>query len=860
MAKNVHVIPHMHWDREWYFTTEESRILLVNNMEEILTRLENDDNYPYYILDGQTAILEDYFDVKPENRERVKVLVQKGKLIIGPWYTQTDEMVIGGESVVRNLLYGIKDCKEFGNPMLIGYLPDSFGQSEKMPQILNGFGITRSIFWRGSSERHGTNKHNFYWTGNEGGKVLVHLLPLGYAIGKYLPQEPEALLKRMSKYMPVLDRGAVNEEIALPNGHDQMPIQKNIYEVMDSLKELYPEKNFFLSKYENIFEELEKMENLDSIQGELLDGKYMRVHRSIFSTRADLKAYNTRIENKITNILEPLASISHNLGFSYEHGLIEKIWKDIMKNHAHDSIGCCCSDKAHKQIENRFFLAEDKTDELIRYYKRKITDAMSSEVTLDKLTVFNLLPYNRENLIDAQIITKMKNFDLIDSDGKKYDFNIIKTEVVDAGLIDRQIVHYGDYDPFVRYYINFVDTVPSMGYKAYLVKEKEGKIPVVESKEVEVAENEFYQISVNDNGSFDIKDKENNIEYKQVLMIEDGSDDGDEYDFSELEDDFVLTSKDVKASSKIENLGFKTVITSEFSISIPKDLDSRKAKICDSEMNVKLILTLSEKSDIVDIATEIDNVSKDHRVRLLVPNGFSSKFSVSDNQFGSIKRPVIDSAMEVWEKEKWDERPDSIYPMLSYVSTDNENGISVLTNSVREYELIGEGFDTIAITLFRGVGLLGKENLYRRPGRPSGIKMETPDSQLIGKQCFALAITKNTSDIARKAKEHLTPFVYYNKMPYNAMKLNEVDFTTPYQYSMLNIEDKEFVLSVLKKSENENGYILRAYQSSSDSSKPVLNGANIQYETNLNEEKISDNQEIILDKNIVKSYYIKGKY
>ena len=72
MDWKVHVIPHMHWDREWYFTTEESRILLVNNMEEILERLENDDDYKYYMLDGQTAILEDYFDVKPENKEKMK--------------------------------------------------------------------------------------------------------------------------------------------------------------------------------------------------------------------------------------------------------------------------------------------------------------------------------------------------------------------------------------------------------------------------------------------------------------------------------------------------------------------------------------------------------------------------------------------------------------------------------------------------------------------------------------------------------------------------------------------------------------------------------------------------------------------
>ena len=81
-VSRVHITPHMHWDREWYFTTEESRILLVNNMEEILCRLEQDNEYKYYVLDGQTAILEDYFAVKPENKDRVKKQVEAGKLIM----------------------------------------------------------------------------------------------------------------------------------------------------------------------------------------------------------------------------------------------------------------------------------------------------------------------------------------------------------------------------------------------------------------------------------------------------------------------------------------------------------------------------------------------------------------------------------------------------------------------------------------------------------------------------------------------------------------------------------------------------------------------------------------------------------
>ncbi|MFI3324786.1 MAG: mannosylglycerate hydrolase [Clostridia bacterium] len=857
MANNVHLIPHMHWDREWYFTAEESRILLVNNMDEIFEMLENNNNYPYYILDGQTAILEDYLEVKPENKERIKKLVKQGKLIIGPWYTQTDEMVVGGESIVRNLLYGLKDCGQFGKPMMIGYLPDSFGQSEKLPQILNGFDIKCAVFWRGSSERHGTDKHNFYWQGNNDGNVLVHLLPLGYAIGKYLPTGLKELEKRMNKYMPVLEKGAVNDEIVLPNGHDQMPIQRNIFEVIETLQKIYPKKNIFLSKFENIFKETEKNQNLATLKGEFLDGKYSRVHRSIYSSRADIKSDNTRIENKITNILEPLAVIADSLGFNYEHGLIEKIWKEMLKNHAHDSIGCCCSDKVHKAIKDRFFIAEDKTDELIKFYKRKITDAISTDKSLDKLTVFNLLPYNRNSVITAEIITKMKKFDLITADESKTEYEVLEKEIVDAGLIDRQIVHYGDYDPFIRYKILFPDIIPSIGFKTYLIKEGSDKPVNISIKKTNELENEFYNITVNFNGSLNIFDKIKGIMYSDVLIVEDGSDDGDGYDFSPLEDDFIVNSKNVLATieiNKTKNISYAKI---HFTMDIPRNLDSRKLKISDSKLKVKINLSLENNSNIIKIETEIENKSKDHRVRMLVPNNLKTAFSVADNQFGNIKRNVIDDAINYWEKENWDERPDSIYPMLSYVATDNENGLAVLTNSVREYEIIGQNFNTIAITLFRSVGFLGKENLLRRPNRPSGIKLPTPNSQLIGKQSFSLALTTNSKTIARTAKEYLTPLVSYNKMPHNAMKLNKSAVEAPYNYSLFNIEEENFVLSTLKKAESEDNYVLRAYQTSCENSKPVVNRAIIECELNLNENKIVKTNKINLPINVVKTFRVK---
>ena len=224
-TSRVHITPHMHWDREWYFTTEESRILLVNNMEEILERLESDPEYKYYVLDGQTAVIEDYLSIKPENKERMKALVEAGKLIIGPWYSQTDTMGVAGESILRNLLYGMRDCLAFGEPMKIGYLPDSFGMSAQMPQIYNNFDINTTLFWRGCSERHGTDKTEFIWQSNDGSEVTAQVLPLGYAIGKYLPNDQDALKKRLDSYFKVLENASVTKEILLPNGHDQITLQ-----------------------------------------------------------------------------------------------------------------------------------------------------------------------------------------------------------------------------------------------------------------------------------------------------------------------------------------------------------------------------------------------------------------------------------------------------------------------------------------------------------------------------------------------------------------------------------------------------------------------------------------------------------
>ncbi|CAH6865353.1 alpha-mannosidase [Vibrio chagasii] len=822
-TSRLHITPHMHWDREWYFTTEESRILLVNNMEEIMNRLESDPEYKYYVLDGQTAVLEDYFAIKPENTERVKALVEAGKLIIGPWYSQTDTMQVSGESIVRNMMYGIRDCMKFGDAMKIGYLPDSFSMSSQLPMIYNGFDITRAMFWRGCSERHGTNKTEFLWQSNDGSEVTAQVLPLGYAIGKYLPQDEEGLRARLDKYFPVLEKPSVTKDILLPNGHDQMPIQKDIFEVMDKLREIYPDREFSMSRYEEVFEKVEAArDQLDTIKGEFNDGKYMRVHRTISSTRMDIKLIHAEIENKIVNILEPLASIAWTLGFEYHHGLIEKMWKESMKNHAHDSIGCCCSDKVHAEILNRYILADDMATNLIHFYKRKIVDHMPDREGCDKLAMFNLSPYEREEVVNTAITIRAQEFSIFDENENPVEYFIRDKRQIDPGKVDRQIVHYGNYDPFMEFDIQIKRTVPAMGFTTLHIQGNEkGAVKVAERKDY-LLENEYYRINVNDNATLTIFDKETEQVFDQVLRLEDGSDDGDEYDYSPSRQEWLLYSDEFPVETSIDHQGFQSVANIAFRMKVPANLAEREERTGQNGfIEAQCQVVLKQGSRRIEVRMELDNQADDHRVRVLVPTPFVSETVVADNQFGCITRPTNDPAMAVWEEEKWKEAPVPVYQLMNFAALENGRaGMAIMSNGLREFEVIAsqgdDNRDTFALTLFRGIGVLGKEELLLRPGRPSGIKIPTPDSQVRGKLVCEFTLCGFSgnhidANIMAQARDNVTPVECYNKIPYNAMKLNVGEQNLPMSFSLLSKQQAGAVLSVLKKAEDEDALIMRVY-------------------------------------------------
>src|SRR5688572_28985348 len=98
----VHVVSHTHWDREWYHPAERFRQRLVELVDELLDQ----PGEGCFLLDGQTVVLEDYLEVRPERASDLSAALRDGRLEAGPWYVLADELIPGGEGLVRNLLAG----------------------------------------------------------------------------------------------------------------------------------------------------------------------------------------------------------------------------------------------------------------------------------------------------------------------------------------------------------------------------------------------------------------------------------------------------------------------------------------------------------------------------------------------------------------------------------------------------------------------------------------------------------------------------------------------------------------------------------------------------------------------------------
>jgi alpha-mannosidase len=473
----VHVVPHSHWDREWYFTIEDSNMILVENLDRLMDVLEQDSAYTSYVFDAQASVIEDYLTIRPENRERLKSLIQTRRLLIGPWYTQTDTLLVHTESIIRNLLYGVKFAKSFGHSMQVGYLPDIFGQNAYLPSIFHEFGMEYCILQRGLYNDQISKDLNFWWKSPDGRGVKTNYIFFGYGPGKFLEASVSYLTERLDPILSTLEEmNQSTNQLLLPAGGDQVLVREHFPKTVKWLNQHDKNREYVLSDFETFMNEAWTSATYNNtITGELLASQKSRIHSTIRSQRVDLKQHNYRVENKLLHVLEPLASIASSLGLKYPKQWIDQVWKMLFDVHAHDSIGGCNSDDTNQSIETRLTKSERIIDGLTNILKKQLAHAVAKQTGYNQIALaFNFLTHEQESIERFILFTKSEQVSLADWDGQQLESTIVKQDYISGG---KQVLVTAEGEKEVEvqgYYRSELLTkvcIPALGYKTLKVIE-----------------------------------------------------------------------------------------------------------------------------------------------------------------------------------------------------------------------------------------------------------------------------------------------------------------------------------------------------------------------------------------------------
>ncbi len=364
------VVPHTHWDRAWYLPFQAYRLRLVEMVAELLDLLES-GTLPNFVLDGQTVVLEDHLAIRPQDRPRIRALVESGRLRLGPWYSMPDCFLARPESLIRNLQRGIGIAVEHGGASRVGYVPDSFGHFAQLPQILAGFGIDSFLFMRGMPaavrDRDGAI---FTWRAPDGSEVLATFLREGYfplgALGQEsfhgrydgLAASPERARERLSHTLARVLPFQKQSIVVLPAGGDHLPARGDLAAVVADLNASQSEIRLTFGSFEDYLAALRtatEHEPLPVFSGDLLGQADHPLLRNVLSSRVDLKILNHRAQSLLARVVEPLAAWAGVNGMpAIDPALLHAAWDALLKNHAHDDICGCSVDDVHLDDVQRF--------------------------------------------------------------------------------------------------------------------------------------------------------------------------------------------------------------------------------------------------------------------------------------------------------------------------------------------------------------------------------------------------------------------------------------------------------------------------------------------------------------------------
>ena len=849
----VIVVPHTHWDRAWCSPFQQFRMRLVKLVDNLINILNTDPGYKSFVFDGQAVVLEDYLEIHPEVERELKRLIEKGRILVGPWYTLPDQFLVSAESLVRNLMVGHMVAEGFGKVMKVGYVPDCFGHISQLPQILRGFDIDSAIFMRGLGDEGEILGSEFLWYAPDGktNVLAVHQIGgycnavnLGYVQGEI---DFDSAVDKCQNLFEMMNTSARTSCLLFNNGSDLVEPQPELTDIVEYVNDKLNNIRLTIGTFTDYLDMVRAEEpKLKKYQNELRGSRYHVLLSGVFSTRMYMRQANEASQTLMERWAEPFSALSWlEAGSEYPRAFLRYAWKELLKNHPHDDVCGCSADEVHRDDMIRYGwvqqVGEELTQTALESLARSIDtklktqddeqendiseDESNTENSAPAFVVFNPLAWPRSDPVSMEmpVCSIPENFAIINT----ADGEIVPSQFTrkDDGLME----------------VTLRGRVPALGYASYSVTS--GKAGSEEARiKPRTMENEFFRIKVNRNGSLNILDKSNGTEYKGCNVYEDTEDAGDEYDYSPIKHSRTVNSRGAKADFKvIENGPVRIIAEIRFSMNLPKGLTRDRTSRTSATFSCPITtrVTIYNDTPRIDLSTTFENKVEDHRLRAIFPTEIKTDSVYVEGHFDVFTRPVKLHK----PKAEWAQEPVPTNHQNGFVGVeDGDKGFALINKGLPEYEVreTKKGC-VIYLTLLRCVGWLSRDDLLTRRGN-AGVSIPTPEAQCPGTHTFLYSIYPYSGNwlsaqVQRRTHEH--------NVPMRAVITDQHEGTLPPVQSFVSVEPHNLMVTALKKCELGDGIILRFYNSTDEkvngvvrAHKPIKNACL----TNLSERLLEDGE------------------
>lgn len=825
------VVPHFHFDVAWIKTHEEYLDVGFSNILDVLNLIEQEPEYRFCL--DQVALIQPFWEKFPELQESLRKMVKDGKIeVVCGMYSMPDANIPSGEFLVRQFLFGKRFVKEkFGVDVRCGWMIDSFGHPNQLPQILRKSGFKYYVFGRGAPPQQ--IQTEFYWEGLDGSKILTHWLAGTYVagwisspsgevlrkIGEELPYITRVLLHTQSlRWLPVpLERGlakiddafqffsrlASTKNILFPNGADFTPPQRQMPLIVSEWNKRKRNVKAVISTPSDFFKAIEAAkEKLPTVSGE-----FNPVFQGVYGARIKLKQKNRDAENLLLTA-EKFATISSVLGSSYPDAELNEATKLLLFNHFHDIICGCGVDEVYEDATKKLEESMKTSNKILRKSLEFMTNKIDTYGKGTPIVVFNPLSWTRTDVAEVNISSiepNIRDFTLKDHVGHHIPFQISKEE----RYPDNSIKHVT---------IKFVsENIPAMGYKTYFVvpREKPQKFETEVKVGANCVENEFLKVTVDPlhGGAIaSIYDKEKGREALDTDLylgneLVSEPDVGDLYEYNGSANGFATTN-----TLRVEPL--PTPETAEFSSNYPAftliETGPVEAKVIIKgqmkDLTYEQLIMLYHKIRRIDLKLNINFRGELKRIRLCLPFNTKNGKIYHETPYGVI------------------ERGEGEYPAQNWIDySDKQYGVGLINRGLPGNNITK---NVAFITLLRSVDHV----LADHPSGPGALQK--------GKHEFAYAIHPHKGGW-KEAKTYRTGMEFNH--PLIAIKTTRHKGDLPKELSFLSVTPENVIVTAVKKS-NEN-VLMRFYETAGEkTSVKITSFKSIRkaWTTNLLEEKLKE--------------------